>query len=67
MKLSSSGSTLNVTVKTKSDGKSGAVDLKKVWLEHMVGVRASGGGDGGGGESEDVEVKASGGRCCMVQ
>ena len=35
VKLSSSGSTLNVTVKTKSDGKSDAVDLKKS-IDHLV-------------------------------
>ena len=53
VKLSSSGSTLNVAVKTKSDGKSDSLDLNKVWLEHMVGVRSSEGGGGGG--------------CCVVQ
>ena len=59
MKLSSSGSTLNVTVKTKSDGKSDSLDLNKVWIEHVVQVKAS--------NSRDVEVKASGGGCCVVQ
>ena len=54
VKLSSSGSTLNVTVKTKSDGKSDSLDLNKVWLEHMVGVRSSEGGGANGG-------------CCVVQ
>ena len=39
--LSSSGPTLNVTVKTKSDGKSDSLELNKVWLEHMVGVKQS--------------------------
>ena len=51
VRLSSSGSTLNVTVKTPSDGKSDSLDMDKVWLEHMVGVK---GGGGGGG-------------CCVVQ
>jgi len=59
VKLSSSGSTLNVTVKTKSDGKSDSLDLNKACLEHVVQVKAS--------ESGDVEVKASGGGCCVVQ
>ena len=36
--LSSSGSTLNVTVQTKSDGKSDSLELNKVWLKHMVAV-----------------------------
>ena len=51
VKLSSSGSTLNVTVKTESDGKWDSLDLR---LEHTVGVsrdsvRAGEGGGGSGG------------------
>ena len=45
--MSSSSSTLNITVRTKSDGKSDLLHLNKVWLEHMVGVKASEGGAGG--------------------
>ena len=42
VKLSSAGGTLSVTVQTKSDGKSDSVDLNKVWLEHLIGVKGGG-------------------------
>ena len=56
VKLSSSGNILNVTVETKSDGKSDSVDLK---LGHTVGVSRGTATAGEGGSAS--------GRCCAVQ
>ena len=58
VKLSSPGSTLNVTVETEADGKSDSLDLKNVWREHMVGVSR--------GSVRQVGRRLSG-RSCAVQ
>ena len=58
VKVDSSGSTLSVTVRSLSDGKSDSVELDKVWVQHLVGSNSG---------NEPRAAADDGGGCCLVQ